>query len=80
MILQFIGFFVVLGGGAFVLWWTSIESYNFLNYQLSLPLNSNDLITFGVMFLLFCVGVGLVYYAATHAPFVVGLEFNLKIQ
>jgi len=80
MILEFFGFFVVFGAGAVVLWFACSETYFYLKHRLFLPLNWDDAIEAGVYLVGFCIALGLLYYAATHAPFTVAIDFNLKVQ
>lgn len=78
MVLQLVGFFVIIGGGAFLLWWAGREFYQFLRYQLCPPFDSEDFWTAIILIILLCVGGGLIYYAATNAPFEITLSIELE--
>jgi len=77
--MQFIGFAVILCGGLWLMWWAGVELYCFLRYQLSLPIETDDIVGFAVLIVIVCAGGGLVYYAGTHAPFTIALDFDLKV-
>ena len=78
MVLEFVGFFVILGGGSYLLWWTGREFYNFLRYQLCLPFDSQDFWTIILLVILLCIGGVLVFYAADNAPFEISLSIELE--
>lgn len=77
MILQFIGFFVVLACGAWAVLWAGRELWYYIT-RFTLPIGDDDLIDIGIITVGLCVGCGLLYYTGTHAPF--EITFDLKIK
>ena len=78
MILQFVGFLAIIGGGLFLLWWAGKELYQFLRYQLHPPFNPEDFWTAVVLIIILCIGGILIYYAADNAPFEITLSIELE--
>lgn len=75
MILQFIGFFVVLVVGGWLVWWGGREMWYYVNYRMATPLDADDAIEVTIFVVAFCAGCWSLYFAGTHAPF----EITLKI-
>lgn len=78
MVLQFVGFFVIIGTGGFLMCWAGNEFYKFLRYQLCPPIDSQDFWAVVILIILLCVGGVLIFYAATNAPFEITAAVELK--
>ena len=78
MILEFIGFFVVVSTSSWIIYSLSKEVYNYFKYRLTIPLDISDAIVSWMLIIIICLAVGAIYLAWIYAPFEIG--FTLKIK
>ena len=77
MVLEFIGFFVVVIAASLIIYLFSKEVYNYFRYRISISDPGDALATVGFIIII-CLAGGAIYLAWIYAPF--EIEFILKIK
>ena len=77
MVLEFIGFFVVLSTASWIIYSLGKEVYNYFRYRIHTS-DPGDAISAMVLMIIICLACGAIYLAWIYAPF--EIEIVLKIK